>query len=102
MLAACDLGSARQEIGGVLPGGSEVTFVTEWAVEGRPDGIAVGPQGDVFVNVNNNYRIVRYSATGELLGQWSYDGEVSGIAAGPDGRVYVADRANSRVQVFQP
>ncbi len=79
--------------------GSGVTSVTQWPVDGGPDGIAVGPGGEVFVNINNNYRVVKYSPQGEQLAEWSVDGviETNGIAVGPGGEVFVNLNNNYRV-----
>ena len=74
-----------------------------------PSGIAVGPQGDIFVSDGYfNARVHRFSAEGELLLSWgepgySEPGEfnlVHGIALDNDGRVLVCDRENHRMQVF--
>jgi len=67
------------------------------AAEPVPDDIAVGPDGSVYVNINNNHRVVKYSAEHTYLTEWDV-GEVSGgIAVGPDGSVYVNINNNHRV-----
>jgi hypothetical protein len=76
---------------------STITFVTEWPVEGGPDGIAVSLDGEVFVNINNNWRVVKYSAEGDRLAEWSFEGESSGIAVSPDGEVFVNINNNYRI-----
>lgn len=75
---------------------STITFMTEWPVEGGPDGIAVSPDGEVFVTINNNYRVVKYSAEGVLLAEWSCEGEPGGIAVSPEGEVFVNINHNWR------
>lgn len=67
---------------------SKVTFITEWNVSGQPDGIAISANGEVFVNINNNHRIVKYNTEGELLAEWSSEGESRGIAVSQDGEVF--------------
>jgi sugar lactone lactonase YvrE len=76
---------------------SEITFLTEWLVEGGPDGIAVSPDGEVFVNINNSHRVVKYSPEGVRLAEWSFEGESSGIAVSPDGEVFVNINNSHRV-----
>lgn len=77
-----------------------------------PRGIAVAPDGSLYVVDTGNSRIQHLSAQGEVLQVWGtrYDGEGSAppgqfkepwdVAVGPDGSVYVADTWNHRVQKF--
>ena len=48
---------------------STITLMTEWPVEGGPDGIAVSPDGEVFVTINGNYRIEKATYEGDTSGQ---------------------------------
>jgi len=74
----------------------------------RPTGLSFTPQGDFFVSDGYvNSRVVHYSKNGEFLGQWGSKGTGDGqfdlvhdVALDNQGKVYVADRANSRIQVF--
>lgn len=91
----------------------------------RPRGIAIGPDGEVYVVDSDNSRIQVFSPDGSFLRQWgSYcdietgsgcvdpdgdgplalgDGQFKepwGITVDGSGRVYVADTWNHRVQVF--
>jgi predicted membrane-bound mannosyltransferase/sugar lactone lactonase YvrE len=76
-------------------------------------GIALAPDGSVYVTDTNNSRIEHFSATGQLLTSWGVAGNVNqgsapggsfkepwGIAVSPDGSVYVADTWNYRIQKF--
>ena len=74
----------------------KITFLTEWPVEGEPDGIAVSPDGEVFVTVNNNHRVVKYSKEGVQLAQWPFEGAASGIAVGHEGEVFIATNHKNR------
>ncbi|HLF28856.1 MAG TPA: flippase activity-associated protein Agl23 [Anaerolineae bacterium] len=86
-----------------------------------PHGIAVAPDGSIYVADSNNHRVVKLNADGEFeltFGTWSGEppnGDVLSpdwnppggtfsepwdVAVGPDGSVYVADLWNSRVQKF--
>jgi DNA-binding beta-propeller fold protein YncE len=78
-----------------------------------PSGVVVAPNGDVYVadghGTRSNDRIVKYDKTGKFLTSWGKHGKAQGefdtphgIALDSGGRVYVADRANNRVQVFEP
>jgi uncharacterized protein (TIGR03663 family) len=91
----------------------------------HPRGIAVGPEGEVYVVDSDNFRVQVFNADGLFLRAWGSqcslesghgcvdpdgdgplelgDGQFQepwGIAVGPDGRVYVADTWNHRIQVF--
>ena len=86
-----------------------------------PHGIALAPDGSIYVADSNNHRIVKLDANGKTLlsfGTWSGEPpnnnflnpnwnppggtfyEPWDVAIGPDGSVYAADLWNSRVQKF--
>jgi hypothetical protein len=74
-----------------------------------PTGVAVGPDGSVYVSDGyGNARIHRFAPDGELLTSWGRPGTEGpgafftphGIRVTADGRVLVADRQNDRIQVF--
>jgi DNA-binding beta-propeller fold protein YncE len=87
--------------------GSQVQFL-------EPRGIAVAPDGSVYIADSRNNRIVHLSEDGAFLNEWGTYGETTqtseapagtfrepwGLAVGPDGSVYVADTWNHRVQKF--
>jgi hypothetical protein len=80
----------------------------------RPTGVAIAPNGDIFVsdghsrNRSNNARVVKYSADGKFIKEWGRMGPEPGnfrdphdiYVGGSKAWVYVADRQNNRVQVF--
>ncbi len=83
---------------GAAPGG---TFNEPW-------GVAVGPDGSVYVSDTWNYRIQKFTSTGKFVTMWG-----SGPAIGPDGlygprgitvdgqgRVFVADTGNKRIVIY--
>jgi sugar lactone lactonase YvrE len=76
----------------------------------RPTGIAIAPDGDIFVTDGHgtNDRVVKFSKDGKFIKTWGHHGSGPGefdqphdiSIGGSQNRVYVADRSNSRVQVF--
>jgi YD repeat-containing protein len=73
-------------------------------------GIAVDPEGDVYVADSANHRIEKFSPSGTYLDQFGEEGAgtgqlgatIGGIAVDPEGDVYVADSANHRIEKFSP
>jgi DNA-binding beta-propeller fold protein YncE len=102
---------------------AEGNLVTSWGLFGQygpedgdaagwgsfygPRGVAVGPDGRVYVADTGNKRVQVFEPDGQYAFQWGgagvlegYLDEPVGIAFGPDDAVYVADTWNRRVQVF--
>jgi DNA-binding beta-propeller fold protein YncE len=74
-----------------------------------PKGIAVAPDGSIYVADTGNNRIVHISQDGSLLDTWGSEGSAQGefnqpwgLTVDPDGYVYVADTWNHRIQKFTP
>jgi DNA-binding beta-propeller fold protein YncE len=77
----------------------------------RPSAVVVAPDGTIFVadghGGDSNARIVKFSADSKFIKTRGKKGsapgefnEPHGIALDSSGRVFVADRANSRIQIF--
>lgn len=84
---------------GAAPGG---TFYEPW-------GIAVGPDGAVYVADTWNHRIQKFSPEGEFIKMWGYFGQAErpegfwgprDVAIDSEGRVVVSDTGNKRIVVF--
>jgi predicted membrane-bound mannosyltransferase/DNA-binding beta-propeller fold protein YncE len=87
---------------GEAPGG---TFNEPW-------GIAVSPDGSVYVADTWNYRIQKFTSDGKFVIMWGFFGQASdspeafygprGLAVDAKGRIYVADTGNKRIVIFGP
>jgi uncharacterized protein (TIGR03663 family) len=84
---------------GEAPGG---TFNEPW-------GIALAPDGTVYVADTWNHRVQHFTADGQFLGMWGTFGQADtltsfwgprAVAVDATGRVYVADTGNKRIVVF--
>ena len=75
---------------------------------GKPTGISVGPDGNVYVADTHYHRVVVFSPAGKVLRQFGRFGEDAGefiyptdIAFAPDGRIFVSEYGgNDRVSIF--
>lgn len=75
----------------------------------EPWGIAVGPDGSVYVTDTWNHRIQKFTADGKFIMTWGFFGQGEtpeafygprGLAIDAQGRVYVTDTGNKRIVVF--
>ncbi len=74
----------------------------------RPTGVAIAPNGDLYVSDGyGNARVHRFSADGKLIQTWGEPGTGPGEFHVPhdiwvtgEGKVLVADRENDRIQFF--
>jgi DNA-binding beta-propeller fold protein YncE len=75
----------------------------------QPWGIAVGPEGSVYVADTWNHRVQKFSPEGDFLAMWGFFGQAESPKAfwGPrdvdvdeDGFVFITDTGNKRIVVF--
>lgn len=83
-------------------GGEDGMFYEPW-------GVAVGPDGSVYVTDTWNHRVQKFTANGQFITKWGFFGTAEspdafwgprGIAVDSQGHVYVADTGNKRISVF--
>lgn len=86
--------------------------IKEWRTphweHGKPVGLSVGPDGNLYVPDTHYNRVLVYSPDGILLREWGHEGEGPGefiyptdIAFDGKGNIYVSEYGNNdRVQVF--
>ena len=80
-----------------------------------PRGLAIGPDGTLYVADSRNHRIQHFSPDGSPLGSWGTFADVNqgaaplgsfnepwGVAVADDGSVFVSDTWNHRIQKFAP
>jgi DNA-binding beta-propeller fold protein YncE len=126
LLAGCGGGSSTATRQSSSPSGSHA-LPSPFAVVARysarslgldaPHGLAIGPNGDVYIT-DFSQRVTVVSPAGRVLRRWGKRGHRPGefdfvsadpsspkqviepIAVGPNGVVYVSDSGNARVEVF--
>lgn len=87
-------------------------FISEWQtpkhLQGKPVGLTVGPDGNLYVPDTHYYRVLVYAPDGTLLRQWGSRGTGPGqfiyptdVAFDSKGRIFVSEYGDhDRIQVF--
>jgi DNA-binding beta-propeller fold protein YncE len=78
--------------------------------QGKPVGLSIGPDGNLYVADTHYNRVAVYSPDGKFLREWGSYGRGNGqfiyttdVAFDKDGNVYVSEYGdNDRIQVFKP
>jgi len=88
--------------------------INEWRMpqweRGKPTGLSVGPDGNVYIAGTHYSRVAVYSPEGKLLRDWGSFGREPGqfiyptdVAFDKAGNIYVSEYGdNDRIQVFDP
>ncbi len=79
--------------------GAELPGWPAWLAD--PRGLAVAPDGSVYVADRLRWRIERFSAAGEHTGGWSA-ADPHGVAVAPDGTVFAASSRTHHLAWFSP
>jgi hypothetical protein len=100
---------------GIFAGVEDVPYVTDGMHYNAPWGVAVAPDGSIYIAESRGYRLIKLNRNGVLqwaVGQPGVHGDDNahfgsfwsemegGLAVDASGRVYVPDRGNQRIQVF--
>ncbi len=102
-------GSLLQAWGSFAASNYETNEMAPAGTFNDPWGIAVGPDGSVYVADTWNNRIQKFTADGQFLTMWGQFGAAEsryhfwgprGVAVDDQGQVYVTDTGNKRVVIF--
>lgn len=88
---------------------SQGEFQEAWTDIGNPWGLAVSPEGYIYMTDGANERIIKFELDGTIVGSYEAGGGTAqgqlraahGIAVGPQEELFVTEVMNWRVQKFQ-
>ncbi len=110
-VVTCELLGVRFSLGEDSPAKSTIQsplqLLLAWGKNGSepgefnvPIGIALGPDGEVFVSDHHNNRVQRFTPEGRFLGQFPVAPGPGGIAVDRAGLVYVAPLMEHKICVY--
>ena len=93
-------------------GTTGVPYLTDGSHYNRSEGVAVAPDGSIYISEHYGHRLVKLNAAGVpqwIIGEAGHCGSENDRLCGPRdvtldaaGRVYVVDSWNNRVQIYNP
>ncbi len=104
-----DWGNERIQSFASTPTQDQSQAATQWGRFTDLQGVAVDPQGNIFMTEHTDCRVRKIAASGDTLGLWGSCGAGQGqfhdpeaIAVDSSGNAYVADRGNDRIVELSP
>ena len=76
--------------------GESPNALMTWPLDEAPTGLAVGPDGQIAITINNDHRIVQFSSeSDEVIGSIDLEDPAASVALGPEGIITVYSSASS-------
>jgi streptogramin lyase len=101
-------GRALSGMSGTAAPRSQAPTIDEFAIptaDNGPDGIAAGPDGNIWFTESPAGKIGRITRTGQITGEYTIptaDSEPDGIAAGPDGNMWFTEAHAGKIGRITP
>lgn len=80
---------------------AQAVLVAEWPLESPPGSVAVGPDGSVYVTINNSHKVVAYTPQGDRTGEWALEGPSDGLSVDSWGQVWTAINPETRLTMAE-
>ena len=95
ILAACGMAAA------LITSSAQAAVITDYAgLTSATNGIALGPDGNLWVSEYVTGNVVRMTPGGTVLGRFAVGSNPTSIATGPGNRVWVSVTGSDRLAVF--
>ena len=76
-------------------------YINSWTGLSNPLGMALGPNGDLFIADSGNNRVLEVTLSGGIVDEWDGFNSPQAVTLTLDGRLFVADTGNNRVVVLR-